>query len=103
MTQLRRSTLRLQFLLAAMLALSVAPCAAAQVRVNPIGAGHVIAGHVGGSGQLLPYIRSTQGAGSGHVSQGGANWHGGNTQSPQWGGRAAATGSSGSGGWRFRH
>lgn len=99
MTPSHRSTLKLrpQVLLAAILSLSVAPCATAQVHVNSIGAGHVIGGHVGGSGRLLPYIRSTQGAGSGHVSQGGGIWHGGNAQSPQWGGRAAATGASGAG------
>jgi hypothetical protein len=60
-------------------------------------AGHVIGSHIGGSGQLLPYIRSTQGSGNGQASWGGGVWHGGNTQSPQWGGRAAATGSSGAG------
>jgi hypothetical protein len=99
MTPSHRSVpkLRRKFLLAAILSLSVVPCAAAQVRVNSIGAGHVIGSHVGGSGQLLPYIRSTQGTGSGQTSQGGGIWHGGNTQSPQWGGRAAATGSSGAG------
>jgi hypothetical protein len=78
------SKLRPQLLLAAILSLAVVPCATAQVRVNSIGAGHFTTGHIGGSGQLLPYIRSTQGAGSSRVNQGGGIWHGSNAQSPQW-------------------
>ncbi len=103
MTPSHRSVpkLRRTFLLAAILSLSVVPCATAQVRVNSLGAGHVIGSHIGGSGQLLPYIRSTQGTrngtGNGQASWGGGVWHGGNTQSPQWGSRAAASGASGAG------
>jgi hypothetical protein len=92
-----RPKLRRKFLLAAILSLSVVPWATAQVRVNSIGAGHVIGSHIGGSGQLLPYIRSTQGSGNGQASWGGGVWHGGNTQPAHCGGRPPRPGSSGAG------
>lgn len=98
-----------RMLLAAILSLWLVPCASAQVRVNSVNVGHFSAAHLGGSNQLLPYIRSIQNPAATRAG-GSDEWRGGrkragmagdawrsNAGSPQWGGYAAATGASGAG------